>query len=211
MAFITYFFDWQGIAFVIVTLFWIMEFKIFPSAKNKKNQENKKNKKTGKTSTRKAQKSEREFRVILTAIIITIAASIGFTLIHYGIVGESVRALLKSVGVLIYILGLILRYWCSSLLGPHFTRFVSVENTQKLVSSGPYRFIRHPLYLWLLLLTLGVPVFFGNWLAFLLGFLLMFWALDKRIKTEENELTIALGSKYTKWKRKRYKLIPLIY
>ncbi len=187
-------FSWHDIIFVVITLLWWAEFRFFPS--RKKEDEN---------------REEKSFQLILAAILTTILLSIIFTLASIGKVDYRWQFHFKIIGLVIYGLGLILRYWSSILLGKYFTRSVSVESDQKLVSNGPYRLIRHPLYLGLLLLTSGVPIYLGNIPAVLFGLIFLLYALSRRIEFEEKLLEKSLGEKYRNWKKERAKLIPFIY
>lgn len=118
---------------------------------------------------------------------------------------------LKGISLLIYTLGLTIRYYSLVLLGENFSREVDVKKDQELVSRGLYRYIRHPLYLGLFLLTVAVPLYFGNVLMFILASLLMLWAISIRIDEEEEMMQQVLGERYKVWKDKRYKFIPFIY
>ena len=60
---------------------------------------------------------------------------------------------LRMAGVLVMWSGLALRVWAIAALGSGFRTTVEVEPGQAVVSSGPYRWIRHPSYAGLLLLV----------------------------------------------------------
>lgn len=185
--------SWHDIFFLIITILWWAEFRFFPSQKEDKDRE------------------EKSFQLILAAILVSILLTIILTLLQIGNVSAQREILFKNIGLIIYGLGIILRYWSSILLGKYFTRSVSVKSEQTLVSRGPYRWLRHPLYLGLLLLTTGVPIYLGNLPAILFSLVFMFFALNKRIKYEERLLEKTLGEKYRRWKKNRAKLIPFLY
>ncbi len=187
-------FSWHSIAFILITLLWWMEFRIFPS-----------------TGTRRQDAGSQSFKFILAAILSTILVTIIFVIIDFGVITGFPGRSLQTLGIAVYFSGLVLRYWCSYLLGIYFTRDIVVQEGQELVSSGPYRILRHPLYLGLLLLTVGVPLYFASLPGLFLGGILMFWAIRKRILIEERKLSEALGKKYTDWGKNRYRLIPFIY
>ncbi len=185
--------SWHDIIFLVITVMWWAEFRIFSSQKN-------------------SEEGGREsFRYILAAILSIILLTIILTFFDLGAVGAENRFIFKSVGLITYGTGLILRYWCSYLLGRYFSRSINVEEDQNLVSRGPYRFLRHPLYLGLFLLTASVPLYMGNVLVVLFAIMLLFLVLQKRIEEEEEILENRLGERYREWKKDRYRLIPFLY
>ncbi len=185
--------DWKTISFIIITILWWAEFRIFPSPSGEK------------------RRKSKSFRFILAAILISILSSIILTLARVGTIPINLLEGAKTFGLIMYLSGIILRYWSSCLLGDYFTRAVEVEEDQELVSKGPYRFIRHPLYLGLLLLTTAIPIFLGNFIALIITLILMTWSIRHRIKEEEDKLLHILGDKYQDWKEDKYKMIPFIY
>ncbi len=178
--------------FVIITLLWWAEFIIFPSQHEDQT--------TGKS-----------FYYILGTILFSIGCSL--TLRQLGIANLAEDRLLtaQTLGLAIYFFGLLVRYWSLILLGDYFTRGVSVETKQDLISVGPYKFLRHPLYLGLFLLTLGAVVFIANWAGIILAAIMMFLALRYRIILEEKQLEEIIGEQYRSWKSDRYRLFPFIY
>jgi protein-S-isoprenylcysteine O-methyltransferase Ste14 len=108
------------------------------------------------------------------------------------------------------LIGLGLRYLGSKALGENFTRHVAVSSSMKLVSTGPYQYLRHPLYLGLFLITLGFPIYVGNWLALVVGLPLLFIGFSWRMKVEELALT-KIHPSYAQWLKQRYRFVPFIY
>jgi protein-S-isoprenylcysteine O-methyltransferase Ste14 len=72
---------------------------------------------------------------------------------------------LRMAGVVVIWLGLALRVWAIATLGSAFRTTVEVEPGQTVVSSGPYRWVRHPSYAGLLLIVAGFGAVLGNWLS----------------------------------------------
>jgi protein-S-isoprenylcysteine O-methyltransferase Ste14 len=89
------------------------------------------------------------------------------------------------------------------------SRLQIVEN-QKLVKDGPYKYIRHPLYLGEILRNFGIVSIFSSGygiLFIMVGTILLLF----RINMEEKMLVEAFGSDYEDYKRTTEKLIPYIY
>jgi protein-S-isoprenylcysteine O-methyltransferase len=118
---------------------------------------------------------------------------------------------LLALAVMLFVLGLILRWWSIIQLGRFFTVNVAIAHDHELVEAGPYRYIRHPSYTGVLLAFLGFGFSLGNWAA-LLGLLLpIFIAFLYRMKVEERTLIDGLGEKYISYCRRTKRLVPFLY
>jgi len=115
------------------------------------------------------------------------------------------------IGIAIMLLGMVLRYWAVVTLGAYFRTTIETDQDQKVVSSGPYRLIRHPSYCGWLLVCLGYGIAMQNWLSLLVAVLLPLGALVYRIQVEEQVLVSSLGLAYIEYQKKTKKLIPWIW
>jgi methyltransferase len=98
-----------------------------------------------------------------------------------------------------------LRYWAIATLGARWNVRVIVVPGDPPITNGPYRFLRHPNYLAVVIEMLAVPLLHGAWLtaaAFSLGNALL---LRVRIRAEES----ALGPLYQAAFAERPRLLPL--
>ncbi len=114
----------------------------------------------------------------------------------------------RVLGVIMLWLGLATRVWAIAALGAAFRTTVEVDPDQTVVSSGPYRWIRHPSYTGLLLITTGFGLAVGNWLALAVGLLLPLPGILWRIRVEEAELELVLGPAYSAYRARTTRLIP---
>ena len=90
------------------------------------------------------------------------------------------------------------------------SRSIEVMEGQKVVSTGLYGIVRHPMYSATIAMFLAMPLVMGSWWAFLV-IIPYVLAIDARIKDEEILLTKELEG-YTEYKKKvRWKLIPYIW
>lgn len=81
-----------------------------------------------------------------------------------------------------------LRYWAITTLGPRWNVRVIVVPGAPVVTSGPYRFLRHPNYAAVIAEGIAIPLIHGAWLT-ALGFTLAnAWLLATRIRVEERAL-----------------------
>ena len=92
----------------------------------------------------------------------------------------------------------------------YLSRTIEVQDGQKVVSTGLYGIVRHPMYSVTLLLFLSMPLVLGSVYAFLV-FLAYPFLIAKRIKDEEKLLEEELDG-YIEYKKKvKYRLIPFIW
>jgi protein-S-isoprenylcysteine O-methyltransferase Ste14 len=89
-------------------------------------------------------------------------------------------------------------------------RTVAVESGQRVVSSGPYRYVRHPMYVAVLLMFLASPLALGSTWALLPALLLPF-VLAARARDEERLLAAELPGYAAYMERTRYRLIPGVW
>lgn len=90
------------------------------------------------------------------------------------------------------------------------SRTIEVQKEQKVIDTGLYGIVRHPMYLITLFLFLSMPLILGSLISFLI-FLVYPFIIVKRINNEEKVLEKELTG-YTEYKKKvKYKLIPFIW
>jgi protein-S-isoprenylcysteine O-methyltransferase Ste14 len=115
--------------------------------------------------------------------------------------GDAVRYL----GLVVYTAGCVLR------IGPMFqlkTRFRApwtAHTEHRLVTTGFYRYLRHPSYLGAILALLGWFLVFRCWIGFVAGLLLIPLA-RREIRKEEAMLTEEFGEEYTAYQRRTWML-----
>ena len=92
----------------------------------------------------------------------------------------------------------------------YLSRTIEVQENQKVIDTGLYGIVRHPMYSATLLLFLSMPLVLGSVYSFLV-FLVYPFIIAKRIKGEEEFLEKELSG-YREYKQKvKYRLIPFIW
>ena len=92
----------------------------------------------------------------------------------------------------------------------YLSRTIEVQENQKVIDTGLYGIVRHPMYSATLLLFLSMPIVLGSVYSFLI-FLAYPFIIAKRIKAEEEFLEKELSG-YSEYKKKvKYRLIPFIW
>ena len=92
----------------------------------------------------------------------------------------------------------------------YLSRTIEVQDNQKVIDTGFYWIVRHPMYAVTLILFLTMPFILGSIISFII-FLIYSFIIIKRIKNEEEILEKKLKG-YIEYKNKvKYRLIPFIY
>jgi protein-S-isoprenylcysteine O-methyltransferase Ste14 len=117
----------------------------------------------------------------------------------------------RAGGLIVIWLGLAIRVWAIAALGRAFRTTVEVDPGQAVVSTGPYRWVRHPSYSGLLLIVTGFGLAGGNWFVMAICAVLPLPALLWRIHVEEAELVGVLGDRYRAYQAHTKRLIPGIW
>ena len=92
----------------------------------------------------------------------------------------------------------------------YLSRIVEVQENQKVIDTGLYGIVRHPMYMVTTFLFLAIPLVLGSYIGFVI-FLIYPVLLVKRIKNEEEVLEKGLPG-YSEYKKKvKYRMIPFIW
>ncbi len=117
---------------------------------------------------------------------------------------------LRAAGLALYILGFLLMHFSEARLGKQFTMEVSIQHEHTLVTDGPYRHIRHPRYLGIMIFSLGLALVFRSWPGLLCAAAtipVLLW----RIGDEEELLHREFGTGWEDYARRTARLIPRIF
>ena len=124
-------------------------------------------------------------------------------------VPESIRVI---DGGLLMLIGLGGFYLSHRALGKNWTPIInpntSGTNTTKVVKSGPYRYIRHPIYAAMFVTFLGFWVFVSNWILGGVPFFLGFCIYFSNIGREEKLLIDKFGKEYGNYMNRTWRLFP---
>ncbi len=115
------------------------------------------------------------------------------------------------IGVAVFGVGMVLRWWSIWHLGRFFTVNVSVANDHRVIDTGPYRFVRHPSYSGILLQYAGLGLSFGLWPSLLVAVVPPTLAILYRIRLEESALNTHLGAAYAAYSARTKKIVPLVF
>ncbi|MET3683866.1 protein-S-isoprenylcysteine O-methyltransferase Ste14 [Alkalibacillus flavidus] len=176
--------------FIVLSVIWVLEFAVFRNRQM-----------TDETD-------RHSFTWVLFAVICVITVSLMSREFEYWLMDES---LVSWVGLLLLSLGITLRYWGIQALGKQFTRHVYVDENDTLVSHGPFRYLRHPLYTGLTCIVIGFSLINLSILGLIIVVTIFIPAIIHRMQLEENMLKASFGPTYEQWMQQRARLIPFIY
>lgn len=97
--------------------------------------------------------------------------------------------------------------WMLRSLGKNLTDTVVTRKDASLVTNGPYRFIRHPMYVGVLMIALAVSLTALNWLFLLMGGA-VFMMMCFRLPIEERNLIARFGDEYRRYMQTTGRFFP---
>ena len=99
--------------------------------------------------------------------------------------------------------------WTLPALGTNLTDTVVTRQNHTLVTRGPYRWVRHPFYDAMALVTLGAALLTANWFILVMG-VIVFALLALRSITEEAQLLARFGEPYREYRARTGRFLPRI-
>ena len=164
-------------------------------------------------SIREAEQTKADDRFSIYAILVAAALSIWSIEINwaYFIPNQDGRLWLNVLGLMGLVSGISLRLWAIQTLGLSFTATVQVIDNQKIITSGAYRYIRHPSYAGAYLALAGCGVLMQTWGGLAVGLISLGAAYVYRITSEERTLSTAFGQTYEHYCQQTARLIPVIW
>ncbi|MGB5378882.1 methyltransferase family protein [Muriicola sp.] len=115
------------------------------------------------------------------------------------------------VGLVLIILGILMRVGAIRNLGKFFTVQVTIKTDHLLKTDGYYKYVRHPSYTASFISFIGFGVSLNNWFSVVLAGGMALIAFIIRIRIEEKVLLSHFGEAYTYYRKKTKALIPFIY
>ena len=134
-----------------------------------------------------------------TVLLIAILAMAG---LHFLLPVKKVIILpVRYCGIALAAGGMLLATWADRLFKKARTTVKPFERSTRLVTAGPYRFSRHPMYLGMAAVVAGLAVMLGS-LAPLAVIPAFVWAMEKFIRVEEKAMEETFGQAYREYRRR---------
>jgi protein-S-isoprenylcysteine O-methyltransferase Ste14 len=110
---------------------------------------------------------------------------------------------------LLALAGLLVALWGRIALGRNWNLYPSFQENHQLIESGPYAYVRHPMYSGLILMSLGTVIWYGAGLGFI-WFAACLVGTWFKLGQEEKILTRHFGAAYSNYKGRVKALIPFL-
>ena len=141
--------------------------------------------------------------------------AVGFYLLfsHRPLVGLLGRRFIKDAhGILIAAIvltfaGVALSIWARLILGENWSAKVTRKVDHELIRSGPYAFVRHPIYSGLLLATIGTAIFVGEYRG-LIAVPLVLLSESIKARREERFMIEEFGQTYQDYREQTWFIVP---
>lgn len=115
-----------------------------------------------------------------------------------------------QVGLGIMAAATLLHVWARVHLGRNWSSEVRIKSDHQLVRTGPYRFVRHPIYTAILGLAIGTALVSGRVLS-LLGASVFAFAYIRKIRIEERSLGATFGTAWEDYGKRSWALVPWVF
>lgn len=115
-----------------------------------------------------------------------------------------------GLGLLMLLAGFAITVWARLTLGRNWSGSVTIKDSHELVQSGPYRWVRHPIYSGLVLAFFGSALGLDEWRGALAA-VLVFVAFRIKLGIEERWMTGHFGPNYEAYRKRTKMLIPLLW
>lgn len=163
-----------------------------------------------------AVKRTAEPQSLLSAIAHRIPIGLGWFLLAYQGLPPPMNLVLmprtdwaRVIGVVVCVFGLFVTIWARYRLAGNWSSNVTFKQRHELVQTGPYQFVRHPIYTGLLVMCLGSAMEIGRLRCFLslvvVG--IGFWI---KLKQEERLMLLHFPDEYLNYQRRVKALVPFV-
>ncbi len=147
-------------------------------------------------------------RTAVAIILVFLGFSVG-SVVEVFVVERPLHLATTLAGALLFACGFAVRRWVLRALGNLWAIDIDLKPGHHLVTTGPYRFCRHPNYLAMLLEMAGFCLVGNAFYTLAVFFPLYALALAVRIRLEEAALITALGGQYRAYRKSTFALLPI--
>lgn len=129
--------------------------------------------------------------------------------VEYFVLMPRIFPLISLLGFFFYGIALFIRIWCMHIMGKYYSIDIELRTNQPLIMQGPYKVVRHPVYLVTLFELISVPLALNAYHSLLIPILGYYPFLFIRLCLEERALREKFGAEYEEYAKKVPALIPI--
>jgi len=115
---------------------------------------------------------------------------------------------MRWLGIPAGLCAIFLIYWVLKSLGQNFSTSLTIKEKQTLVTHGPYRLVRHPMYTAFILLWVAFLLLSANWFIGFTGIMAFVWTTVIRTPKEEQMMAHRFGEEYLAYKKRTWRYLP---
>jgi len=150
-----------------------------------------------------------EHKWSLPVLIVTYIIILLFSVVELLTVSRKIRLDISGIGLLIFIFAFILRNWSVSALGKFHSTNIEIKPDHRLIKNGPYRYIRHPYYVSVMLEVMSIPLIINAFSSFCAVFIIYVPSVLMRVFLEERVLIRRFPVEYLSYKSDVMAFLPL--
>ena len=115
---------------------------------------------------------------------------------------------IQWLGIIIAVVPIFFIFWVHQHLDRQWSIALEIQEDHKLITTGPYKYVRHPMYLGIFIYTIGLMMISLDLLV-ILFFAFSIWVNYRRIPSEEQMLIDEFGDEYLEYIKHSGRLLPL--
>jgi protein-S-isoprenylcysteine O-methyltransferase Ste14 len=163
-------------------------------------------KKNVRTSVSQVVRREVPIRLGIFLLAVTISLLFHSLALHIGNYYARPKGYLRRGGFIVFISGLSLAVWARRTLGKNWGMPMTIKQSPELVTTGPYHYVRHPIYSGILLALFGTAITSGLMWLFVMVLVAIYFGYSAR--AEERIMLTAFPQTYPDYKARTKMLIP---
>ena len=128
--------------------------------------------------------------------------------VEFMLVERDFNYFLSGVAFITYLSGWVLSIWAIRTMGKYWTVEIEIRDNHPLVKKGPYRYLRHPHYLFTAIELFCLPLIFNAYYSLTVVMIVFIPILSLRVLFEEKEMIKKFGEEYLNYKKEVWGLFP---
>ncbi|MFH1369046.1 MAG: isoprenylcysteine carboxylmethyltransferase family protein [Elusimicrobiota bacterium] len=125
------------------------------------------------------------------------------------IIKREINYYISAAALIVYFTGMFFWLWAIKTLNQYWSIEIEIRDEHPLIKSGPYRYFRHPHYLFIFCELFGLPLIANAYYSLILMAMIFIPLIVLRIIYEEKALINKFGDKYREYQKEVWGLFPI--